>query len=65
MYNPKSSKAEEFIDNQEILETLNYAENNKHNTQLIDKILDKAKLGKGLTHREATVLLACDIKEKK
>ena len=64
MYNPKSSKAEEFIDNQEVLASLEYAENNKNNVKLIDEILEKAKKGKGLTHREASVLLACDIEEK-
>ena len=37
---------------------------NKNNTELIDKIIQKAKLGNGLTHREASVLLACDIEEK-
>lgn len=60
MYNPKSTKAEEFIANEEVLATLEYAKNNKNNIELIDKILEKAKLGKGLTHREATVLLDCD-----
>ena len=64
MYNPKSHKAEEFIDNQEIIDTLKYANDNKSNIELIDKIIEKAKLEKGLTHREASVLLACDIKEK-
>lgn len=64
MYNPKSTKAEEFIENEEVLATLEYAKNNKNNIELIDKILEKAKLGKGLTHREATVLLDCDNEEK-
>lgn len=64
MYNPKSTKAEEFIANEEVLATLEYAKNNKNNIELIDKILEKAKLGKGLTHREATVLLNCDNEEK-
>lgn len=64
MYNPKSTKAEEFIANEEVLATLEYAKNNKNNIELIDKILKKAKLGKGLTHREATVLLDCDNEEK-
>lgn len=64
MYNPKSTKAEEFIANEEILATLEYAKNNKNNIELIDKILEKAKLGKGLTHREAAVLLDCDNEEK-
>ena len=64
MYNPKSTKAEEFIANEEVLATLEYAKNNKNNIKLIDKILEKAKLGKGLTHREAAVLLDCDNEEK-
>ena len=64
MYDPKSKKAEEFIDDDEILETLAYAEANKENIELIDSILEKARLRKGLTHREASVLLACPIEEK-
>lgn len=60
MYNPKSTKAEEFIDNEEVLSTLEYANSNKNNLELVDKIIEKAKLGKGLTHREASVLLACE-----
>ncbi len=63
MYNPKSLKAEEFIDHQEILETLKYAEENKHNRELILSIIEKAKTLKGLSHREASVLLDCDIPE--
>ena len=64
MYNPKSLKAEEFINHEEILETLDYAEKNKHNAELIDEILEKARKRKGLSHREAAVLLDCDIEEK-
>lgn len=68
MYNPKSLKAEEFIDDTEIRETLEYAEKNKNNHELIEQILAKAapkKTGRGvecsgLSHREASVLLACD-----
>ncbi len=71
-YNVKSKKAEEFINDEEIQETLRYAEANKHNVALIDAILEKARPVKtdkgctcqGLTHREASVLLACDIPEK-
>ena len=63
-YDPKSLKAEEFISHEEIQETLAYAEANKHNEALIDQIIEKAKLRKGLTHREASVLLNCDIEEK-
>lgn len=64
MYNPKSLIADEFINNQEILETLDYAEKNKNNLELINSILEKAKNRKGLTHREASVLLACEIAGK-
>ena len=72
IYDPKSLKAEEFINDAEILETIAYAEANKHNEELIDSILEKARpkktatgcICKGLTHREASVLLACDIPEK-
>ncbi len=63
-YNPKSLKAEEFINHEEIIETLEYAEKNKNNITLIDEILEKAKQRKGLTHREASVLLACENEEK-
>ena len=64
MYDPKSKKAEEFISHEEISATLEYAEKNKDNVELIDKIIRKAKERKGLTHREASVLLACEIPEK-
>ncbi len=64
MYNPKSLKAEEFISHEEIVETLDYADKNKDNTELIDSIIEKAKLRKGLSHREASVLLACNDEEK-
>ena len=64
MYDPKSIKAEEFISHEEILDTLAYAQENKSNEKLIDAILEKAKLRKGLTHREASVLLACEIPDK-
>lgn len=64
MYNPKSRKAEEFICHQEVLETLEYAQKNKNNIEVIDKILEKAKKKKGLTHKEAAVLLDCEIEDK-
>ncbi len=59
-YNPKSMKAEEFICHEEINETLSYADENKANLPLLREILDKAKERKGLSHREASVLLACE-----
>ena len=64
MYDPKSMKAEEFISHEEILDTLVYAQENKSNEKLIDAILEKAKLRKGLSHREASVLLACEMPDK-
>lgn len=72
VYNPASLRAEEFINDEEIKATLAYAEENKNNIELIDRILEKAKPVKngngavctGLSHREASVLLACEIPEK-
>ena len=73
IYDPKSHKADEFINHEEILETLRYADENKDNVELIDSLLEKARPHRdkdgvlhceGLTHREASVLLACDIPEK-
>ncbi len=64
MYNLKSSKAEDFISDQEVLATLEYAEKNRNNIALIDSIIEKAKLRKGLSHREAAVLLDCENEEK-
>lgn len=63
-YNPKSLKAEEFISDSEIKATLAYADEHKDDLRLVDEIIEKAKLRKGLNHREASVLLACDNKEK-
>lgn len=64
MYQVTSKKAEDFINHKEILETLAYAAENKNNIELIDQIIEKAKLRKGLSHREAAVLLDCQIPEK-
>ena len=71
-YNPSSLKAEEFINDEEIRATLEYAEKNKNNVELIEAILEKARPKKtktgyvcsGLTHREASVLLACEMPEQ-
>ncbi|CBK75096.1 iron-only hydrogenase maturation protein HydG [Butyrivibrio fibrisolvens 16/4] len=68
MYNVNSLKADEFIDHQEILDTIEYAEANKNNFELINQLLEKARPVKtaegcvcsGLSHREAAVLLACE-----
>lgn len=64
MYNPKSKKAEEFINNEEILESLKFAKENKNNRELIESIINKAKNLKGLTHREAILLLDCELEDK-
>lgn len=64
MYNAESLKAEEFISDEEIQATLAYADENKDNVELIDAIIAKARERKGLDHREASVLLACEIPEK-
>lgn len=64
MYDVNSTHPDDFINHQEILETLAFAEENKHNEALIDEILEKAKKRKGLSHRDAAVLLDCDIEEK-
>lgn len=63
-YDPKSLKAEEFINHEEIEATLKYADENKNNRELIDQILEKAKDGKGVTHREALVLLDCELEDE-
>ncbi|MDE6433867.1 MAG: [FeFe] hydrogenase H-cluster radical SAM maturase HydG [Lachnospiraceae bacterium] len=60
MYNSSSLKAEEFIDHEEILDTLAYSDAHKHDRELICQILEKAKERKGITHREASVLLVCE-----
>lgn len=64
MYDVYSKHADDFINHEEILETLAYADENKTNEALIDSILAKAHLRKGLSHREASVLLACQMEEK-
>ncbi len=64
MYDVKSLRAEEFISDEEIKETLAYADANKENWELIDQIIEKAKLRKGLSHREASLLLACENEDK-
>ncbi|MDR0931444.1 MAG: [FeFe] hydrogenase H-cluster radical SAM maturase HydG [Victivallales bacterium] len=64
MYDPKSSKAEDFIDDGEIQATIRFADENKHNFELIDSIIEKAKNCQGLTHREALLLLECDLPDE-
>ncbi len=64
MYNVKSPHAEEFIDHEEVLASLKYADEHKRDAALIDSIIEKAKELKGLSHREASVLLACELPEQ-
>ena len=63
-YDPHSMKAEEFINDEEIKRTLEYADKHKNDIKLIDEIIKKAKERKGLNHREASVLLACEDPDK-
>ncbi|KZL90530.1 [FeFe] hydrogenase H-cluster radical SAM maturase HydG [Clostridium magnum] len=63
MYNVKSKIATEFISDEEILDTLDYAKKNKSNRELISSLIERAKDCKGLTHREAAVLLECDLED--
>lgn len=63
MYDPKSRKAEEFINHEEIEDTLAWADEHKNDRPLIESILEKAATFKGLTHREAAVLLACELED--
>ena len=62
-YDVMSPKAEKFINHEEILETIEFAKANKSNRELIFSLIERAKDCKGLTHREAAVLLECDIEE--
>ena len=59
MYNPKSVHADEFIDHQEVLESLEEARRESSNHQRVLQILEKAALCKGISHREAAILMAC------
>ncbi len=60
MYNVHSAKAEEFINHQEILDTIAWAEENKNNKEAVEALIERARDCKGLTHREAALLLACE-----
>lgn len=64
MYDPRSMRAEEFIDHQEVMDSLAYADAHKTDGALIDQIIEKARLRKGLDHREASVLLACQLEDR-
>ena len=64
MYDPHSPNAEAFICHDEAMDTLAYADANRNNAALVDQIIQKAGERKGLTHREASVLLACDMPDR-
>lgn len=64
MYNPKSTTAEEFINHEEILDSMKFAEENKNNVEVIEQIIEKAKNLKGVSHREALTLLECELEEE-
>ena len=64
MYDPKSLKASEFISHQEVLDTLEYASENRRNAELIDSIIQKARQRRGLSHREAAVQLDCELEDR-
>ncbi|HIT07068.1 MAG TPA: [FeFe] hydrogenase H-cluster radical SAM maturase HydG [Candidatus Scybalocola faecipullorum] len=63
MYNKYSMNATEFIDDSEIRETLDWAEANKNNLSLVYETIEKTGKLKGLSHREAALLLACEDEE--
>ena len=60
MYDVKSPNADDFINHQEIIDTLAYADMQAKDTAFVSSLLDKARKGKGLSHRDASVLLACE-----
>lgn len=64
MYNVKSKKAEEFINHEEILDTIEYAKKNKDNQELIHDIIKKAKKMEGISYREAALLLECNLEDE-
>ena len=63
MYDPRSSKADEFINHEEIMASLEFAEKNKNNKELISSLIEKARACKGISHREAVLLLDCEDEE--
>ena len=59
MYNPQSARADEFISHQEVLESLEEARRESTNRKRVLQILEKAALYKGVSHREAAILMEC------
>ncbi|MGE5678872.1 MAG: [FeFe] hydrogenase H-cluster radical SAM maturase HydG [Pseudomonadota bacterium] len=64
MYDVKSKRADDFINDEEILATMEYAEKNKNNRELVESIIEKARALKGISHREALVLLECELEDE-
>lgn len=64
MYDPKSLRAEDFINHDEVLASLEYADRYARDERVVDAIIEKARQRKGLTHREASVLLACSMPDR-
>lgn len=60
MYNSKSKNATDFINDEEILRTIEYAKDNKNNHAVIEEILNKASTCRGISYQEAAILLECD-----
>ena len=63
MYNPHARVAEEFISHEEIVDTLSYGYENRNNRALLQQVLDKAEAMKGINHREAILLLLCELED--
>ena len=59
VFNPASGIAGEFINDREILETVSYAMDHRRDRALMEDIISKAEECRGLTHREAAVLMEC------
>lgn len=64
MYDVKSKRADDFINDEEILATMEYAEKNKNNRELVESIIERARALKGISHREALVLLECELEDE-
>lgn len=61
LYNPRAEIPAEFINDGEILSTLEYADKNKNNPAIVNAAIARAREGHGLNHRDAAVLLDCEI----
>lgn len=59
-YNPASEIADEFISDREIQDTILYAREHSKDRATVEEIIRKAAMLKGLTHREASILMECE-----